>query len=248
MRTAIATAAALAVVAWSGQARAHCDEKKAPHARVETKSTISGTGGSGEVSVRPDYAPGYEVKKPLRLGERTSRAMTGLTVFAGGGVEGYAGSLRSDLKPGPAWNVTAAAKPSKAIGFELGYSGAVNETREQNVGELAGGPDIIRNGANLSVTAGLPTAIQPYVLGGIGFNHFTARGNSSQFQSDNAGNIPLGVGLRTHVANFTADLRGNYNLGFDEEFASAQGRRSTLGVKTGNAGRYDGMLSLGASF
>jgi hypothetical protein len=55
------------------------------------------------------------------------------------------------------------------------------------------------------------------------------------------GNVPVGAGLRTHVGDFTVDLRGNYNFLFDQEFS---------GVDTGlnETGRYSGTLNVGGTF
>jgi hypothetical protein len=269
MKVAIASAAALAVALWAGDARAHsCDEKKSGQqqtqiqgkvnksgASVQAKSDLDsndrneGYGGSGDlrpsessridINTPPAVEPARRMSNDSSYPRRGNRIGEGLSVVVGGGLEGFAGGLRDSLKPGPTWNLTAAMSASRAVGFELGYSGAVNESRESRVGELATGPDIIRNGLQAAATVGPKTPVQPYLLGGVAWNHFTVRGSSPGFESDSAGAIPLGAGIRTKVANFTADLRGSYNLGFDEEFAAAN---------TGNTGRYQGTLSLGAAF
>lgn len=171
--------------------------------------------------------------------------MRGLTLMVGGGVEGYTGALASDLNPGPAYGVTAAIKPSKVFGLELGYTGAVNNI-DSRLGDIGGsGPDLVRNGGQAAVTFGLGAApVQPYVLGGIGlsdYNFRNAGAAAAGFSDDTVGNVPVGAGLRTHIGSFTADLRANYNFLFDQDF---------VGVDDGlnENGRYSGTLNIGGTF
>jgi hypothetical protein len=95
------------------------------------------------------------------------------------------------------------------------------------------------------VTFGLGAApVQPYVLGGIGFSDYNFRNAGAAaagFGDDMVGNVPVGAGLRTHIGDFTADLRANYNFLFDQEFA---------GIDTGlnENGRYSGTLNIGGTF
>jgi hypothetical protein len=173
---------------------------------------------------------------------RESRAdMRGLTVMLGGGVEGYTGALAPEINPGATYGVTAAIKPSKVFGLELGYNGAVNELDVTGAG-VDDGPDLVRNGGQAAVTLGLGAApVQPYVLGGIGFSDYNFRGDAGDFSDDVVGNVPVGAGLRTHIGDFTVDLRGNYNFLFDQDFA---------GVDDGlnENGRYSGTLNIGGTF
>jgi hypothetical protein len=171
--------------------------------------------------------------------------MRGLTLMVGGGVEGYTGALASDINPGPAYGVTASIKPSKVFGLELGYSGAVNNLDNLGATIDTSGPDLVRNGGQAAVTLGLGAApVQPYLLGGIGFSDYNFRGAGATvagFGDDTVGNVPVGAGLRTHIGNFTADLRANYNFLFDQDFA---------GVDDGlnENGRYSGTLNIGGTF
>jgi hypothetical protein len=159
----------------------------------------------------------------------------------GGGVEGYTGALAPEINPGATYGVTAAIKPSKVFGLELGYNGAVNELDVTGAG-VDDGPDLVRNGGQAAVTLGLGAApVQPYVLGGIGFSDYNFRGDAGDFSDDVVGNVPVGAGLRTHIGDFTVDLRGNYNFLFDQDFA---------GVDDGlnENGRYSGTLNIGGTF
>ena len=174
--------------------------------------------------------------------------MRGLTVTLGGGVEGYTQALAPALSPGPSVAVNAVIRPTRVLGLELGYSGAVNEIKQE---DNVNGADLVRNGAQAALTVGLtPTPVQPYLLGGIGISDYNVRDeNSARFRDDTVGNVPVGAGLRTHFGHFTADARVGYNFLFDQEFA-----RNTPTTDVGDdiefseAGRYNATLNFGATF
>lgn len=228
----------------------------------------SGTGGSGYQSeplrepqvtpVAPEPAPvvappatatpsgAFTPTRERREGRESKAKMRGLTVTAGGGVEGYTGALAPELNPGLAYGVQADIRPSKVFGIELGYTGAVNNLDpKRGVGGASSGPDLVRNGGQAALTFGLGAApIQPYVLGGIGVSDYNFRGSTAAtgLRDDTVGNVPVGAGLRTHVGDFTADLRANYNFLFSQDFAP--------GVSEGlnENGRYSGTLNIGGTF
>jgi hypothetical protein len=187
--------------------------------------------------------------------------MRGVAVMAGAGLEGYTGSLGSQINPGPTWGVSAAIKPSKVLGLELGYTGAVNEIGDRGAGlngttyftgyqgGVARGPDIVRNGGRALATLGLGAApVQPYVMGGVGIDRYQVRGAGGGFNSDTAGSIPFGAGIRGHLFGLTADARVGTSLLFNNDFAENVSSRNVAGVSTINATRYQGLLSLGGSF
>ena len=168
----------------------------------------------------------------------------------GEALEGYTMDLAPQIDPGPGWNVSVAMRPSKVLGVELAYSGAVNDIDGTGTGggvENIGDPDLVRNGGQAALTLGLAaTPVQPYLLGGIGLSRYNIRsGETAAFQDDTTGNVPVGVGLRTHIGDFTADLRGSYNFLFDSDFAR---RDAVDGIDAGEGGRYTGTLNIGATF
>jgi hypothetical protein len=175
--------------------------------------------------------------------------MRGLTVTLGGGVEGYTQALAPAVSPGPSVSVNAALRPSKVLGLELGYSGAVNEIKQE---DNVSGADIVRNGGQAAVTLGLnAAAVQPYVLGGIGVSRYNVRDESSaRFQDDTVGSVPVGAGLRTHLGDFTADARLGYNFLFDQEFARNTPVSDVGGddVQFSKSGRYNATLNFGTTF
>lgn len=188
------------------------------------------------------------VNEPTYKPEERS-VMRGVMVTAGAGFEGYTGGLRSELKPGVTWGVTAAIKPTKILGLELGYNGAANELRDQSFDVR--GADLVRNGGQLVGTVGLGAApVQPYLLGGIGVNWYHARALGSGLRDDTAGAVPLGGGVRAHIGHFTADARLNYDILFSQNMANQVGLASTASTYSSSfgGGSYQGTLNIGSTF
>ena len=210
-------------------------------------------GGSGIATPPPsDFRPTAEAEpiEPLEVEEEEKNDTRGLTLLVGGGVEGYTGELAPQINPGATAGVRAALKPSKVLGLELGYSGALNNIDVAGTGAEGGvvdGPDLIRNGGQAVVTLGLfATDWHPYLLGGIGINDYNFRGGEAQgFTDDTVGNVPAGLGFRGHVGDFTVDARANYNFLFDKEFATGV---EAGGGDFGEGGSYQGTLSIGGTF
>jgi hypothetical protein len=209
-------------------------------------------GGSGIATTPPpDFTPSAdraEPIEPLEVEEKEKNDTRGLTLLVGGGVEGYTGELAPQINPGATAGVRAAIKPSKVLGLELGYSGAVNNI-DLGAGEggAVDGPDLIRNGGQAVVTLGLfATDWHPYVLGGIGINDYNFRGGEAQgFDDDTVGSVPAGLGFRGHVGDFTVDARANYNFLFDKEFARGL---DPSGGDFEEGGSYQGTVSVGGTF
>jgi hypothetical protein len=201
-----------------------------------------GTGGSGETVV-------------VREGEeRGGPDLGGVTVLLGGGVEGYTGALAPRVGVGPTYGAAIQMRPTDLFGLELAYSGGVHEVKDNLTHGVnaASGADIVRNGARAMLSLGVAdTTVQPYVLGGVGVNWYSVRGNAGAFgfQDDTSGEIPLGLGLRTQVGAFTADLRGLYDVPFDQDFAPGVTSTTEIAnLDTSNDGRYQATLSIGANF
>lgn len=250
-----------------GSAQAGTDVQQGEVMLRCTPAPSQGIGGSGLSSgaVLPPSDDSYLSDKQAKLDKDDDKAtggagkeeeghdMRGLTVTVGGGVEGYTNALAPQLNPGPAVSVTAAIKPSKVLGLELGYTGAANNIDVGRAGGVTDGPDIIRHGGQAVATVGLgANNIQPYVLGGIGMSRYNVRaGFSEGFRDDTVGTVPVGAGLRTHFGNFTADARLNYNFLFDQEFASGVPAGSIGAPGDSNfseGGSYLGTVNLGLTF
>jgi hypothetical protein len=172
------------------------------------------------------------------------------SMMVGGGVEGYTQVLAPQIDVGVTYGVALGLQPTRLLGLELGYSGAVNsiDARRRGAGS---GRDLVRNGAYAAATVSpFSSAVRPYVMGGLGFSSYNVRGGAVGLGDNTVGNVPLGAGVRTSVGAFTADARLNYNVLFDEQFAvgapvprSRTGGPSSLTISRG--GRYSGTLNLG---
>jgi len=177
---------------------------------------------------------------------QSSTDIPGVSVKVGGGIEGYTGDLDLLSDPGPTWGVSVAARPSSILSVEVAYSGATAEADDRFAGlgtdGLTDGPDIVRNGGQAALILGTRTAIQPYVLAGLGFDYYSVRGEGvTQYDSDASGSIPMGAGIRSNAGRFTADLRMTYSALFSDTFAGQ--------VNTGfTDGRYAGTLHVGGNF
>ncbi|WP_426752096.1 hypothetical protein [Myxococcus sp. Y35] len=180
--------------------------------------------------------------------------MRGLTVSVGGGVEGYSGGLAPRIDPGAAYGATATLKPTRVLGLEVGYTGAINKIDRRGLEDLARNPDIIRNGGQAVATLGLTaSAIQPYILGGVGLNRYNVRRGAEAlgYRDDTAGSVPLGAGLRFYTGSFTADLRANYNLLFDQELVPdlpPAENQPLSDVTFAGGSSYNATLNVGATF
>ncbi|WP_208723118.1 hypothetical protein [Corallococcus llansteffanensis] len=206
------------------------------------------TGGSG-VAAPPaatDFSSSEEVQ-PLEVEKKDKNDKKGLTLMVGGGVEGYTGALAPQIAPGPTAAVTASLKPTSVLGIEVGYTGALNNVKGPGDESGFDGPDLVRNGGQAALTLAVsPSAVQPYLLGGIGISNYHFRwGESRGFSDDTVGNLPAGVGVRGHFGSFTADLRGYYNFLFDKQFAP---NIEAGGSDPSGGGSYATTLNVGGTF
>lgn len=214
-----------------------------------TSSSSDATGGSG-VAAPPaatDFRPtANDDIQPLEVEKKSKNDKKGLTLLIGGGVEGYTGALAPQIAPGPSAGVTASLKPTSVLGIEVGYSGALNNIKDAGAAGADSGPDLVRNGGQAALTLAIaPTAVQPYLLGGIGISNYHFRGGEALgYSDDTVGNVPAGVGVRGHFGHFTADLRGSYNFLFDKQFAP----NIESGGDPSGGGSYNASLNVGGTF
>ncbi|WP_171448093.1 hypothetical protein [Corallococcus carmarthensis] len=214
-------------------------------------SSEPATGGSGVAapSSATDFRPAAtsEDIQPLEVEKKSKNKNKGLTLLIGGGVEGYTGALAPQIAPGPSAAVTASLKPTSVLGVEVGYSGALNNIKDAGAFGADSGPDLVRNGGQAALTLAIaPSAVQPYLLGGIGISNYHFRGGEALgYSDDTVGNVPAGVGVRGHFGHFTADLRGYYNFLFDKQFAPDI---QPGGSDPSGGGSYTTTLNVGGTF
>ncbi|MFY0528606.1 hypothetical protein ACN28I_37400 [Archangium gephyra] len=198
----------------------------------------------------------------LCVGSSTARAapwsnLRELSVTAGGGVEGYTLDLAPRIDPGVTYGVAVGILPPPLlglldVGLEAGYSGAVNGLDTRDPRASADGVELVRHGAYAAATVGLlPSVVRPYVMGGLGLSVYNIRGAVRGFGDHLVGNVPLGAGVRASYKGLTADARLNYNVLFDQRYATGApvsnvGEPAALTI--GRAGRYSGTLNLGVTW
>ena len=263
-------AAAVAAMVWAGVARAQTPQNEnggATAPPTTSSATVSGdapvrqgTGGSGVVSSQSSQSQqSYSVygdpslnAAPAKSQDEIDRELRGVSVVVGAGVEGYTGSLAPRVGVGPAWNLLIDFHPTSVLGLELAYVGAVNSVKFDNFGLITPrGADIIRNGGHAAVTFAFgPWLVQPFVLAGVGVTHYSVNQNAQNvgFSSTTAGYIPFGGGIRGQVDRVVIDLRGTWSLPFSDHLFPGGTGQSTLGLNTGNYGRWTATLNVGGAF
>jgi hypothetical protein len=228
---------------------------------------MGGTGGSGPVeeplpqpamvpepAVAPEWHSTSVVVTPAAKQEKKNVSKKGAYVLLGGGADFYTGKLAPEINAGLNYGLTVGVKPDKYFGIEANYNGALSNLDQgfanshglanANNSGASSGTDIVRNSGQVAATIGLsPTAVQPFILGGVGIDNYTVRRATvaTGFNSDTSAYIPTGLGLRANMGkNLTADLRGTYNFLINQNFS---------GQNTGaGTGRLGGMLQIGGTY
>jgi hypothetical protein len=162
----------------------------------------------------------------VKVSDREGRTnMKTANIRVGGGVEGLGLTLDNRLTSGPLWSAAVGFQPLSWLGLEAGYSGSTHEIDSSffpvgATGAVAGA-DFVRNGGQIAMTVNAPLPIvQPYALAGVGVDSYNWRGpDNIGFKDDTSGRVPLGGGVRGAVGPFIGDVRFNYNVLFDQQFA-----------------------------
>jgi len=208
-----------------------------------------GTGGSGDPSsgAAPESNAGSQNVTVIEAEPSNSEARQPFSVTASGGVEGYTSSLAPRINPGPAWGVTLTAMPSTYVGFELSYAGASNSVKDPAIG--VADTHIVRNGGDAAVRVNiLPTAVAPFIFGGVGFSGASVSNATAGYHDDIFGNIPLGAGVDWQIGAFTAGARFTFNYLFGRDFTPPT-RTGAFGFSDKQGGdSYDGVIQVGGVF
>ena len=249
MRRSSVLAAAVAAMVWATAARAQDQEANVGGTRYVS---MQGYGFQQSYPLPSDTPPMNLPPAPRQERQDTESWSHGASILVGGGVEGYTGSLAPRVNVGPAWNVIFGVHPSSVFGIEFTYSGAINSIKYTNFGLPSGNSvDIFRNGGQANVTFGLgPWALQPFVLAGAGANYYSVSdaARSAGFSSGWAGYIPVGGGIRGRIHGVTVDIRGSWDLPFSDHLYPGGTGQDTLGLSTGNYGRWNATLNVGGTF
>jgi hypothetical protein len=141
-----------------------------------------------------------------------------ISIVTGAGPTNYFGTglSASHTDTGALWDARATFGAHSILALEAGYVGSVN-----NVDSSDGTHgQIYSNGLDGDLRLQLPTRVQPYIFGGVGYNHMAVNRQgsaeiASQFAqtTDNQVTIPAGGGITGYAGkHMTVDLRGTYRL------------------------------------
>ena len=124
--------------------------------------------------------------------------------------------INGTVDPGAAWDARFTFGAHSAIALEAAYVGSTNNI------DLATGTQHGRldsNGVDGDLRLQLPTMVQPYVFGGVGYNHMSVTQTSATSNAgplaghDNQVTVPAGAGLTGYIGRHaTVDVRGTYRF------------------------------------
>lgn len=140
-----------------------------------------------------------------------------VSLTTGAGVANYFGGADSPdtVDPGAAWDARVTVGIHSPIALEAAYMGAVNNI---DMGNGLGHGQLHSNGFDGDVRFQLPTRVQPYVFGGVGYNHMEVRNNGTGAAGNYVGKddqvtVPAGGGVTAYVGkHVTVDARGTYRF------------------------------------
>ncbi len=155
----------------------------------------------------------YETPEQVQARPPTSSA----DVTLGAGVSNFALGLAAISKPGAGYAGTVQLAPSRVLGIEVGYLGAVNDVRSN----FATDSRLITNqvGADLRlnfVPSGydLPGNLRPFVFGGAAYQSINPQNFVPGVTNASALAIPVGGGIEAGVGDFIIGARYTWNFLF----------------------------------
>lgn len=140
-----------------------------------------------------------------------------ISATTGVGPGNYFGTaLNSTVDVGAAWDARLTFGTHSAIALEAGYVGSSNNIDMQNGtqhGRLAS------HGVDTDFRLQIPTVVEPYIFGGVGYNHMEVIQTSSVSlagplqNTDDQVTVPAGAGLSGYIGKHTTlDVRGTYRF------------------------------------
>jgi hypothetical protein len=168
-----------------------------------------------------EQAPPPCCAAPARHARRHHRsrifAPGAVSLMTGGGVGEYfgRGMAFGDIEPGAAWDARLVIGTSSVLAIEAGYQGSTNKI------DITGSTAYLNsNGIDGALRLQLPFRVQPYVFGGVGWNHMSVSSDPADpviagrlRGSDEQLVFPAGGGLALYAGRHaTVDLRGSYRL------------------------------------
>lgn len=157
------------------------------------------------------------------------------SITVGGAVSDFVYSnMRNATHIGAGWDARLTLGTRSFLALELAYVGAYNEI---NVNAHGGNsPAIVQHGFDSDLRFNfLPFRVQPYIFGGVGYNHMALYNggeltNTIFRRSDDLLTVPLGGGLSTYIGHLVLDARFTYRFAFFEDFLVNGGKQDTWQV------------------
>ncbi len=140
-----------------------------------------------------------------------------ISLTTGAGPGNYFGTaLNNAVDTGAAWNARVVFGARSAIALEAAYVGSSNTVDTVN---HVGKGRLDSNGFDGDLRLQVPTMIEPYVFGGVGYNHMAVSNMTDVSTagplstSDDQVTVPAGGGLTGYIGHHaTLDLRGTYRF------------------------------------
>ncbi|MGZ3439482.1 MAG: hypothetical protein ACXVDD_08195 [Polyangia bacterium] len=139
-----------------------------------------------------------------------------ISVTTGAGAGNYFGTAtNSTIDPGAAWDARLTFGAHSALALEAGYVGSTNNI------DTSGGTHgrLDSNGLDGDLRIQLPTVVEPYVFGGVGYNHMSVTPNGTisnagaLANTDDQVTVPAGAGVTGYIGKHaTVDVRGTYRF------------------------------------
>lgn len=139
----------------------------------------------------------------------------------GGGVAGFTDeTMRDTTNVGGSWDARITIGTNMPVAFEGSYIGSA-----QGISALGLDDDavLVSNGAQglVRLNGGFGFTIDPFIFGGIAWRRYDIVNEdfntSAVLDSDDVGEVPLGVGIAGNWGGFMLDVRGEYRYAFDND-------------------------------
>ena len=188
-------------------------------------ATVAATAGADDAAGAPD-------RGERRAAPGTPDSKIGLAILAGGGVTDFTqGATRDETGMGGSWDVRVLVATRTWFGFEGSYIGGANPITA--LGSSANSK-LVRNGLEGALRVQAPlryrtTLLEPYVLGGLGWNTYrityvNLNRASASANGDNTVAVPLGVGFMVGHQGFVVDLRYTIRPTYEQTILGGPGR------------------------
>lgn len=169
-----------------------------------------------EPVVPPPAAPPPVSPAPVAHRHHNRAFAPGEVALTGGaGIANYFGSALRGTDAGAAWDARVTFGVHSVLALEASYIGASNSFDVPG----ASGGHLSSHGVDGDLRLQLPTRVQPYVFGGVGYNHVSLESNGNPTlnatfsQSDDQLTVPAGGGLTGYIGKHaTVDVRGTYRF------------------------------------